>query len=205
MITCHIAQDLLPPYIDGLLSPETESDLELHLQTCDTCRALYSKLAAPASSVNLQSAKTEIDFLKKVRLRTRGKIAAAAAALLILFGAFTYFCAIGTPALAKDLNYSTLVVGDEWRIDLELTNGKSLLVRTEPIYGEANNAGIRSVTGTIVKPYEVIPSPLLEKGNDSFMYGTTLTSFKQEDYKIIVRMGDHDVVFNAGNIEGLPL
>ncbi|MFS0722449.1 zf-HC2 domain-containing protein [Paenibacillus sp. 1P07SE] len=165
-------------HIDGLLSAETDEDIHRHLQDCDTCRALYSKLTASSRQPELQSDKKEIDYLKKVRKKTTGKISAASAALLILFGAFTYFCAIGAPVQAKDLNYTTRVVCDEWRMDIELTNGKALLVRTEPIYGEANSSGIRPVTGMIVKPYEVFPSPLLESGNDSFMYGTTISSFK---------------------------
>ena len=37
-ISCSIAKDLLPLYIEGILSEETAQVVELHLQTCENCK-----------------------------------------------------------------------------------------------------------------------------------------------------------------------
>ena len=37
-IGCSIAKDLLPLYIEGILSEETAQVVEMHLQTCESCK-----------------------------------------------------------------------------------------------------------------------------------------------------------------------
>lgn len=37
-ISCSIAKDLLPLYIEGILSEETAQVVEMHLQTCESCK-----------------------------------------------------------------------------------------------------------------------------------------------------------------------
>jgi hypothetical protein len=201
MTKCHIVQDLLPSYIDGLVSAETEADIHQHLQECDACRALHGKLSAPIENATSQTDKKEIDFLKKVRKKTTKKMVVGLAVSLLIFASLTFFLAIGSPVSKEDLIYTTNVVGDEWRMDLELTNGKALLVRTEPIYGEENSKGIKPVVGIVVKPYQLLPSPLLEGDNKTFMFGSTITSFNEHDYKIILRLGDGDIVYTSANYD----
>ncbi|GAA3413478.1 zf-HC2 domain-containing protein [Paenibacillus hodogayensis] len=201
MTKCHIVQDLLPSYLDGLVSAETETDIRQHLQDCDACRALHAKLSAPIENTSSQSDKKEIDFLKKVRKKTIQKMLAGFTALLLLVAALTYFLAIGSPVSKKDLIYTTSVDGDQWRINMELTNGKALLVRTESIYGEENSSGVKPIVGVLLKPYQVLPSPLLEGDNNSFMFGSTINSFTKSDYKIILRLGNDDVIFTSDNYD----
>lgn len=203
MIKCHIIQDLLPSYIDGLLSAETEQDIHQHLQECEACRALHAKLAASIENPTFQVDKKEIDFLKKVRKNTAKKVAAGFTVLLLIFAALTYFLAIGSPVSKTNLQYTSSVVGDEWRINVELTNGKALLVRTEPIYGEKNSSGIRPIIGTLVKPYQVLPSPLLEADNTSFMFGSSIITSDKQEYKVILRLADGDIEFTSSTLFGL--
>lgn len=201
MTKCHIVQDLLPSYIDGLVRAETETDIHQHLQECDACRALHAKLSAPIENAAAQTDKKEIDFLKKVRKKTTKKMAAGLAVLLLIFASLTYFLAIGSPVSKEDLIYTTNVAGDEWRMNMELTNGKALLVRTEQIYGEENSKGVKPIVGVLVKPYQLLPSPLLEGDNTTFMFGSTINSFNKHDYKIILRLGDGDIVFTSNNYD----
>lgn len=199
MIQCHIVQDLLPNYIDGLLSTETEHDIQQHLQECEACLALHAKLSASIDNADLHVNKKEIDFLKKVRKKTTKKVVTGFTVLLLIFALLTYFLAIGSPARKADLIYTTSVVGDTWRINMELTNGKALLVKTEPIYGEKDSNGIKPIVGVLVKPHELLPSPILE--SDSFMFGSTIDSFNKHDYKVILRLGDGDIVFTSDNYD----
>lgn len=201
MIKCHIVQDLLPSYIDGLLSAETEHDIRQHLQECEACRELHAKLSVSIDNVSLHVNKKEIDFLKKVRKKTTKKVVTGFTVLLLIFALLTYFLAIGSPVRKADLIYTTSVVGDTWRINMQLTNGKSLLVKTESIYGEKDSHGVKPVVGVLVKPHELLPSPILESDNTSFMFGSTIDSFNKRDYKIILRLGDGDIVFTSDNYD----
>lgn len=54
-ITCGMAADLLPLYLDGCCSADSSAALEAHMDTCPNCRAQYAQLrrdltpAAPAA------------------------------------------------------------------------------------------------------------------------------------------------------------
>ena len=54
-ITCGMAADLLPLYLDGCCSADSRAALEAHMDTCPACRAQYAQLrrdltpAAPAA------------------------------------------------------------------------------------------------------------------------------------------------------------
>lgn len=193
---CHVVQDLMPNYVDDLVNPDTKKDIEQHLETCESCRALYDQLSAPlAGAASDEADRKELDYLKKVRKRATKKWILGGVSLLLILSLAAYYFAIGSLADEKELSYTTSIEGGEWRIQLQLTNGKSLLVRTEPIYGAADANGTRPIIGTRLKPYELVPSPLLEKGNDTFMYGATLSSFEQRDYKVELQMADRTIEF----------
>lgn len=191
MIKCHIVQDLMPNYVDGLVHQDTQEDIQQHLQTCQSCRALYEQLSAPITGASTASAdQLEVDYLKKVRKRTSRKWIIGGLLLVVLFSIATYFMAIGSLVKEENLTYTTFMEGDQWRIDLQLTNGMSLLVRTETIYGPADADGGKPIIGHRLKPYQLVPSPLLEKGNDSFMFGATMNNSEQEKYKIELQLAD---------------
>jgi hypothetical protein len=198
---CHIAHDLMPSYIDGLLSAESEQDIRQHMQECEACHALHAKLSASIDDAKQHIDKKEIDFLKKVRNKMTKKVAAAFAVLLLIFVLLTYLFAIGSSVRKEDLVYTTGLAGDMWEINMELTNGKALLVKTEPIYGETNDKGIKPIVGVLVTPRELLPSPILESDNTSFMYGTTIDSFTKQNYKVVLRLADGDVVFTSSNYD----
>ncbi|WP_052350758.1 zf-HC2 domain-containing protein [Paenibacillus gorillae] len=201
MIKCHIVQDTMPNYIDGLLSAETEHDILQHFEECEACRTLHAKLSTSIDNSDLHINKKEIDFLKKVRIKTTKKVVTGFTVLLLIFALLTYFFAIGSPVRKTDLIYTTSFVGDTWRINMELTNGKALLVKTEPIYGEKDSNGVKPIVGELIKPHELVPSPILESDNTSFMFGSTIDSFNKPDYKIILRLADGDIVFTSDNYD----
>ena len=79
-IPCEVIRDLLPSYVDGLTSPETNELIAEHLKTCETCRAMYQSMQEkdhrPADDP------IEIDFLRTTNMHTRRKILLFTAALL---------------------------------------------------------------------------------------------------------------------------
>lgn len=88
---CNIVKDLLPAYIDGLTSKETNEEIEKHLNECRTCRTIYEQMTAEIT-VNVPSAENEVDFLRKWKTRTRqmyGLVAISTCALLAMLSIVT--------------------------------------------------------------------------------------------------------------------
>ena len=50
-LKCSIVEDLMPLYIEDLLSEETKKEIELHLDECEDCKEVYDELK---KGVNLE-------------------------------------------------------------------------------------------------------------------------------------------------------
>ena len=109
-LDCHVVGDLLPQYADGLLSPESEEKVRLHLEECDECRKIYERMTAPDPQTDEDA--SEVDYLKKVK---RGKVKAviiAAAAVLLVAAACLIFVLTRpeTASVHYDAGSKTMVV-----------------------------------------------------------------------------------------------
>ena len=70
---CHMIQDLLPLYLDGVCSEESKEIIEQHLSTCPTCQKYYaviceseeSTIMPPALEEELQKAASFRSVRKK--------------------------------------------------------------------------------------------------------------------------------------------
>ena len=49
-LRCEIVQDLLPSYVDGLTSDETNEAVKDHLADCVSCRDMYERMKADEMS-----------------------------------------------------------------------------------------------------------------------------------------------------------
>ena len=67
-LTCGVVQDLLPSYVEGLTSPESNTAVERHLSECPDCAQLRTALAGAPKLAAPEDAK-EVDYLKKVKRR----------------------------------------------------------------------------------------------------------------------------------------
>ena len=102
-LTCAIARDLLPSYVDGLTAPETNEAVEAHLAACPDCAARMAAMKTPEpspSGAQAEAADREVDYLKKVRRLSRQRmvLAAVCTALVLLAGAAMKLFFIGVPA-----------------------------------------------------------------------------------------------------------
>ena len=43
-LKCNISEDLMPLYIEDILSEESKKDMELHLEECENCKKIYNEL-----------------------------------------------------------------------------------------------------------------------------------------------------------------
>lgn len=94
-ITCGMAADLLPLYLDGCCSADSSAALEAHMDTCPACRAQYAQLRRDLTS----AADTEQDrgtdaiaraLARKMRRRKRC-LRALGAVLGVLLAVFLVF------------------------------------------------------------------------------------------------------------------
>ena len=67
-LPCYIVNDLLPLYMDGLLSPETKAAVSCHLEHCPSCSRQYAVMEEPIHGQD-EPFKTNdtkaVNFLKK--------------------------------------------------------------------------------------------------------------------------------------------
>ena len=95
-LTCEVVQDLLPSYVDGLISDVSNQAVEQHMKTCESCRKLYSEMREPMNGEDVSEINdgqkadsqksSEIDYLKKIRKKNRMRILAAVLIFAIAVG-----------------------------------------------------------------------------------------------------------------------
>ncbi|NBJ70383.1 MULTISPECIES: zf-HC2 domain-containing protein [Clostridia] len=90
-IKCTIIQDVLPLYVDGVVSEDTKEMVDEHLQHCETCQKEYDSMKRELYI----PAENKVSLFKKISKKWRKKkilisIASAVATAIVLFGAFAY-------------------------------------------------------------------------------------------------------------------
>lgn len=85
-IKCNIIKDLLPLYVEQLVSEESKVDIEEHLQECDQCRKIYQEMNTPQQHIQYsrEPAESFRRYVKKKKTSWGVKVAAITAAILFL-------------------------------------------------------------------------------------------------------------------------
>lgn len=115
-LPCAVVEDLLPAYMEGLTSAETNAAVEAHLASCPACAAKRAAMGAEEGPSPEEAAETarEVDYLKAVRRRSRRRVAAAVlgtlAVLMIGFAAMIFV--VGEPLDPDGVAVSGFVQGD---------------------------------------------------------------------------------------------
>ena len=117
-LTCGVVRDLLPSYVEGLTSPESNTAVERHLSGCPDCAQLRTALAGAPEQAAPEDAK-EVDYLKKVKRRGWRRVAAAVAVTVLLFavGVAAKLFVIGDACISDarhELGYSARMCRDNW-------------------------------------------------------------------------------------------
>ena len=88
---CEIVQDLLLGYVDGVLNEESKKLVEKHLSECEKCRKRLEDIRKDLEE-NENNQKKEIDYLKKIRRKSRIKsiLIALGIILVVLVGSYLY-------------------------------------------------------------------------------------------------------------------
>jgi hypothetical protein len=69
MVDCAIIRDLLPLYVDGILSNESKALISNHFATCENCKQEFVNMQSEIREINKvhQENKEEIDTLKSIK------------------------------------------------------------------------------------------------------------------------------------------
>ena len=90
-LSCSVIQDLLPSYIDGLTSDDTNTVIKEHIAHCETCKKILDSMADADEIILDTDDKTELDFLKKQKRKLNHLILMIPViALLFLGGSILY-------------------------------------------------------------------------------------------------------------------
>ena len=119
-LPCDIVQDLLPSYVDGILSDTSTCAVAKHLQSCKTCHDMYDDMVTDElRQDNTDQQEKEIDYLKKVRSKTRHFTLAAIliAVLLAASGTAVYFLIFSGEYILNSVKYSLQVSSNSLKIE----------------------------------------------------------------------------------------
>ena len=200
MLTCNIVKDLFPNYIDGLVSEETAQEIAEHLTGCADCRTAYAQMKTPVEPIIEQDRK-EIDYLKKIRAKTKSHVlkysVICTSVVVVLVVAFMFIIARGTPVKSTDLNYvASIAEAQTVRVELSPSNGLAFSLQTKVTYNEATG----QMTEFIISPRQV---PKWFPNGNAVHYGYEYTpdSGLSEDFQIVIRLSDKDIILTADDLE----
>ena len=74
---CHMIKDLLPLYLDDLVSEESATAIEQHLKSCSDCREYYELMKSEFFEEQTQKqteTQREINYLKRIKQHTTKKL-----------------------------------------------------------------------------------------------------------------------------------
>lgn len=180
---CEIVIDLLPSYIDGLTSPESNYEIDEHLKTCQDCKNVLEQMKTEIKTENIELNKEIIKPFKKLNKRVLQSILITLAACILVVGGYLYFFEIGWKVDSKDVDIKYSYVDGSLQIDFELTNGKAL--------NPWMNHRQYPVTPAAITFTECFYSPFDDIGNE-FSYGIreedengNLKKFTEDDYILL--------------------
>ena len=125
-LPCAIVQDLLPNYLEGLTSDETNQAVESHLAACPGCAARKAAMAGETPAAEAAEQAREVDFLKQVKRRNGRRILLAVLCTILLFvaGAAAKLFLIGSPVAASSFGWA--MVENSQTLELTvLSNGSA--------------------------------------------------------------------------------
>lgn len=72
-ISCDVIRDLLPLYVDGVLSPDSRKLVQEHLVDCSSCRDNHEKLLHANTNVQHGMSGADGDAIRKLRKKIKAK------------------------------------------------------------------------------------------------------------------------------------
>lgn len=172
---CSIVQDVLPLYLENMVSESTKVFVEEHLESCSDCA---TELKYLKSDMHIDVAETPIrehavDVItaikKKISKRILKAVTAVCLVFAVLLGAVLLYTGIGHPVTKDNISLSTKTDGGYTYIILETEAGKSLYFdsKTEDILNNQNE-----VCGQVITLYNLQYHNNFTRSTNSMKWGS---------------------------------
>lgn len=123
---CEIIKDLFPSYIDHLTSPESNLEIEEHLQNCSQCRETLAQMKEEVSMEEPLYDKKKINPFKKLNRKILQSVMITLTVCALLVGSYFYFFGIGWKVNSNNMKITYSCEEDAIIFDFELTDDKVL-------------------------------------------------------------------------------
>lgn len=123
---CEIIRDLLPSYIDGLTSEESNLEIEKHIEECTLCNEIYNQMKTEIKSQPIICDEEKINPFKKLNTRMLKSVVATVLICVMIVGIYLYLFAFGWKVNSEDMNIQYDYTDGNICIEFELTDGRTL-------------------------------------------------------------------------------
>jgi len=172
-MNCKVIQDLLPLYIDGLTSEESNNEIEKHLNTCKECKACYQEMTGEINEpVSLGDEEIrDVEIIKKIKQRNRKRIIIGVTISIVMIFAVIMFIYPHTYSQVKykDVELTYGVKEDEFYFTMTPKAGYSVVfsgtasgndsylkvLSLRRVFGSEDSIKWRSEIGTEEEPYRL--------------------------------------------------
>lgn len=204
-ISCEIIKDLLPLYIDDVVSEDSKALVEHHLNDCDECRReaekMKSNIAVPASKKAAAAVKNTLARAKKsARLK---KIAIAVISVIVsgavIFGAFVASVSIKIP-IEYDASEMTVTTDNEYiyvNYEGAYTYTSGYLLEDVSVDGEKKDI---LVLESYVSIWSKYIEPIFENNKTPYIYVTGIDDCEVIYYGDIRSDTDDENKYTSGGI-----
>lgn len=150
---CSVVQDVLPLYLENMISEGTAIFVKEHLENCSDCTAEFERLKSgkQIDEAKILQRKHDAEVIKAVSRKITKRIFKAVAAVclvfVVLFSAVLIYTGIDYPVTEDNISLSTKTDNGYTYIILETAAGKSLQFdsKTEDILNDQNEVCGRKI------------------------------------------------------------
>ena len=130
---CEIIRDLLPSYVDGLTSEESNREIETHIAGCEPCRKVLKQMQEDVQEKPAKG-KRKINPFRKFNRRMKGAVAIAVA-VCVGVGSFGYKAfAKGFAINPNEITMEPTLDGDMLYLNFAVEDG--VLVHSASMYDQ---------------------------------------------------------------------
>ena len=132
---CEIIRDLLPMYLEGLTSKESNMEIETHMEDCELCSQVLQQMQKEMKTKE-EPEKRKINPFRKFSRRMKGAVATAVVICICLGGAGWKAFAQGFAVEPDDITMDVRVAEDSLYLDLELQ--ENAVLQAAVMYDQAS-------------------------------------------------------------------
>lgn len=115
-ITCNVIRDLMPLYVDDVLSEDTKELVDEHLKSCKQCQTELEKMRKPVALPDFKMAqKQDVELIKGMHQKLRRKrigivMLSIFITTVVVFGGFYFLVLRGGPAYSDHYSIEPEIV-----------------------------------------------------------------------------------------------